>query len=271
VGYYKKGMGKRSVTWEDTVDEALCYGWIDGSRKSRDDESYAIRFTPRKPKSVWSQRNIDLVERLTAEGRMKPKGLAAFAHNGVHPDSGHRVPALTAELTPEMIERFRATPDAWTFYQEHPSWYGASALLRSRAELRTKIARAETELFLKSSGEVGRVAVAHTVGNFRNRQLGVDDEPTGRFQFVSKQQSVRTRPEHRSEPLLQGKFVCTDASCQFRQGGWIGKAVKQDVARRVHPIEVSCRQVAPVGGRVAVRKGSLALGLIGARQQLENL
>ena len=75
VGYYKKSTGKPSVTWEDTVDEALCYGWIDGIRKSRDDESYVIRFTPRKPRSVWSQRNIDLVERLKAEGRMKPEGL----------------------------------------------------------------------------------------------------------------------------------------------------------------------------------------------------
>ncbi len=60
VGYYKKATGKPSVTWEDTVDEALCFGWIDGIRKSRDNESYIIRFTPRKPKSVWSQRNIDL-------------------------------------------------------------------------------------------------------------------------------------------------------------------------------------------------------------------
>ena len=123
VGYYKKGTGKTSVTWEDTVDEALCYGWIDGIRKSRDDESYVIRFTPRKPKSVWSQRNIDLVERLTAEGRMKPEGLAAFAHKDVHPDSGYRVADLTAELTAEMIERFKTAPDAWEFYQEQPPGY----------------------------------------------------------------------------------------------------------------------------------------------------
>jgi len=122
VGYYKKATDKPSVTWEDTVDEALCFGWIDGIRKSRDDESYVIRFTPRKPKSVWSQRNIDLVERLTAEGRMKPEGLAAFAHKDVHPDSGYRV-ADPAELTAEMIERFKAVPDAWAFYQEQPAGY----------------------------------------------------------------------------------------------------------------------------------------------------
>ena len=123
VGYYKKATGKPSVTWEDTVEEALCFGWIDGIRKSRDDESYVIRFTPRKPRSVWSQRNIDLVERLTAEGRMKPDGLAAFAHKDVHPDSGYRAADRTAELTDEMTDRFKAARGAWEFYQEQPPGY----------------------------------------------------------------------------------------------------------------------------------------------------
>lgn len=127
VGYYKKATGKPSVTWEDTVDEALCFGWIDGIRKSRDDESYVIRFSPRKPKSVWSQRNIELVERLNAEGRMKPAGLAAFAHKDAHPDSGYRVAELTAELTPEMIARFEATPGAWEFYRAQPPGYRRQA------------------------------------------------------------------------------------------------------------------------------------------------
>ena len=123
VGYYKKGTDKPSVTWEDTVDEALCYGWIDGIRKSRDEESYVIRFTPRKPKSVWSQRNIELVERLTAEGRMKPEGLAAFAHKDAHPDSGYRVADPAPKLTTEMVKRFRARGGAWEFYQEQPPGY----------------------------------------------------------------------------------------------------------------------------------------------------
>lgn len=123
VGYYKKATGKPSVTWEETVDEALCYGWIDGLRKSRDDESFVIRFTPRKPKSVWSQRNIDLVARLTAEGRMKPAGLAAFAHKDVHPDSGYRPSELIAELGAEMVARFQATAGAWAFYQGQPAGY----------------------------------------------------------------------------------------------------------------------------------------------------
>ncbi|MBT8206860.1 MAG: YdeI/OmpD-associated family protein [Acidimicrobiia bacterium] len=127
VGFYKKATNKASVTWEETVDEALCYGWIDGIRKSRDDESYMIRFTPRKPRSVWSQRNIDIVERLTAEGRMKPEGLAAFAFKDVHPDSGYTTATLDGALTDEMVTRFKQTPTAWEFFQEQPPGYRRQA------------------------------------------------------------------------------------------------------------------------------------------------
>lgn len=123
VGYYKLATKKPSVTWEDTVDEALCFGWIDGVRKSRDAESYVIRFTPRKPKSVWSQRNIDLVERLTAQGRMTAAGLAAFAFKDVHPDSGYVISKLDVALTADMVTRFKQSAGAWEFYQEQPPGY----------------------------------------------------------------------------------------------------------------------------------------------------
>ena len=123
VGYYKKSTGKPSVTWEETVDEALCYGWIDGIRKARDQESYVIRFTPRKPKSVWSQRNIDRVHTLLSQDRMKPAGLAAFAHKDVHPDSGYRSSGAPVELPPEMVKSFQSTPGAWAFYQQQPAGY----------------------------------------------------------------------------------------------------------------------------------------------------
>lgn len=123
VGYYKKATGKPSVTWEDTVDEALCYGWIDGIRRSRDEESYMIRFTPRRPKSVWSQRNIDLVEKLKAEGRMKPEGLAAYAHKKVHPDSGYRTKTMDAEFSPAILKRFKAAKQAWRFFEAQPPGY----------------------------------------------------------------------------------------------------------------------------------------------------
>jgi uncharacterized protein YdeI (YjbR/CyaY-like superfamily) len=78
VGFHKKGSGRASVTWPESVDEALCFGWIDGIRRSLDGERYTIRFTPRRPRSIWSAANIKRAKELTEEGRMQAAGLAAF-------------------------------------------------------------------------------------------------------------------------------------------------------------------------------------------------
>jgi len=78
VGYFKQGTGRPSLSWPESVDEALCFGWIDGLRKRVDDERYAIRFTPRRPGSNWSRVNLARVAALTAEERMRPAGIAAF-------------------------------------------------------------------------------------------------------------------------------------------------------------------------------------------------
>ena len=78
VGFHKKGSGKPSITWPESVDEALCFGWIDGVRKRLDDTSYVIRFTPRRSKSIWSAVNIKRVAELRALGLMRPKGAQAF-------------------------------------------------------------------------------------------------------------------------------------------------------------------------------------------------
>lgn len=78
VGFYKAGTKKGSITWPESVDQALCFGWIDGVRKSRDEESYTIRFTPRRPNSIWSAVNIDKMEKLIAQKLVKPEGLEAY-------------------------------------------------------------------------------------------------------------------------------------------------------------------------------------------------
>src|SRR6266496_717374 len=78
AGYYKINSRKPSIAWPESVDEALCYGWIDGIRKSVDDSRYTIRFTPRKPGSIWSAVNIERARALTKQGRMQPAGLTAF-------------------------------------------------------------------------------------------------------------------------------------------------------------------------------------------------
>jgi uncharacterized protein YdeI (YjbR/CyaY-like superfamily) len=123
VGYYKKATGKASVTWKESVDEALCYGWIDGVRRSFNDESFVIRFTPRKPQSVWSARNIERVEALKAEGRMRKAGLDAYAHKDVHGDSGYSVGDWPEALPKAMIAEFKKHREAWAFYESQPSGY----------------------------------------------------------------------------------------------------------------------------------------------------
>ena len=123
VGYYKKATGKPSVTWEETVDEALCYGWIDGVRRARDEESYVVRFTPRRPKSAWSRRNIERVEALKAAGRMRKAGLDAYAYKDVHADSGYAVSDRPQRLPEEMVAKFKQHPGAWRFYGSQPPGY----------------------------------------------------------------------------------------------------------------------------------------------------
>ena len=123
VGYYRKSSGRASITWAETVDEALCFGWIDGVRKSRDETSYVIRFTPRRPTSVWSARNFERVEALRAAGCMRPPGLAAYAHRNKHPQSGYTVGDRPTEFPAEIARRFQAHLSAWDFYNAQPPGY----------------------------------------------------------------------------------------------------------------------------------------------------
>jgi uncharacterized protein YdeI (YjbR/CyaY-like superfamily) len=125
VGFHKKGSGRPSITWPESVDEALCFGWIDGVRRRIDDESYAIRFTPRSGRSTWSAVNIRRVAELTAEGRMQPAGLAAFEQRSVERSvvySYEQEPASTA-LPAEYEERLRADAAAAEFFDRQPASY----------------------------------------------------------------------------------------------------------------------------------------------------
>jgi uncharacterized protein YdeI (YjbR/CyaY-like superfamily) len=126
VGYYKKATGKPSITWPEAVDEALCFGWIDGIRKSIDDESYMNRFTPRRATSIWSRVNIGRVAALTAEGRMRPAGLAAFEKRkktGVYSFEQAERPGLDAAAEKE----FRKHRKAWSWFQQQAPWYQRTA------------------------------------------------------------------------------------------------------------------------------------------------
>jgi uncharacterized protein YdeI (YjbR/CyaY-like superfamily) len=128
VGFYKKGSGRPSITWPQSVDQALCFGWIDGVRRRIDDESYSIRFTPRKARSTWSAINVKRVGELTAAGLMRAVGVAAFERRS---DDKTAIYAYeqrkTAKLDNEQERRFKADADAWTWFQGQPAGYRRTA------------------------------------------------------------------------------------------------------------------------------------------------
>lgn len=127
VGYYKVNSGKQSITWSQSVDEALCFGWIDSVRKTIDENSYQIRFTPRKPNSIWSAINVKKVATLTKQGLMHPAGLAAFkkrktARIAIYSHEKEIIP-----LSPKLKKHFSANKSAWNYFQSiAPSYQKAS-------------------------------------------------------------------------------------------------------------------------------------------------
>jgi uncharacterized protein YdeI (YjbR/CyaY-like superfamily) len=128
VGFYKKGSGKPSITWPESVEQALRFGWIDGIRRSLGDESYTIRFTPRKPTSNWSLVNVAKVEELKQRGLMAQAGLRAYAarredRTGVYSSERREAAVLPAEFE----KRFRAAKAAWKWFTSRPAGYRRTA------------------------------------------------------------------------------------------------------------------------------------------------
>ncbi len=128
VGFHKRDSGKPSITWPESVDEALCVGWIDGIRKSLGPESYTIRFTPRRKGSIWSAVNIARVKVLTDEKRMRPTGVTAFAarlenKSGIYAYEQREQAKLDAAAEKE----FRANRKAWAFFSEQAPSYRRTA------------------------------------------------------------------------------------------------------------------------------------------------
>ena len=123
VGFYKKDSGKGGLTYAEAVDEALCFGWIDGIKKRVDEFSYTHRFTPRKPKSNWSLINIRHVERLKKAGRMMPAGLKAFAAREAAKSGVYSFENKPRQLSPELERQFKSDKNAWEFFQQQPPGY----------------------------------------------------------------------------------------------------------------------------------------------------
>ncbi|MEI9946341.1 MAG: YdeI/OmpD-associated family protein [Chitinophagaceae bacterium] len=117
VGFYKVDSGKPSMTWPQSVDEALCFGWIDAVRKSIDKDSYQIRFTQRKPTSIWSAVNIKKIETLTKQGLMQPAGLASFEKRKEEKSRIYSHENEAATFTPDFEKQFKANKKAWHYFQ----------------------------------------------------------------------------------------------------------------------------------------------------------
>jgi uncharacterized protein YdeI (YjbR/CyaY-like superfamily) len=127
VGFFKVGTGKASITWPESVDEALCFGWIDGIRKSVDADSYTIRFSPRKPGSIWSAVNIRRAQELIGQGRMQPAGLKAFQARRENRSARYSYEQRPVELEEPYSQGLRENPAAWEFFQSQPPSYRKAA------------------------------------------------------------------------------------------------------------------------------------------------
>lgn len=123
VGFYKIGSGKPSMSWPESVDEALCFGWIDGVRKSIDDKSYSIRFTPRKSTSIWSAINIKKMDELIKKDLMQPAGLVAFQHRKEEKSRVYIHENEARKLSEDFEKKFKTNKKAWDFFSTQAPSY----------------------------------------------------------------------------------------------------------------------------------------------------
>jgi uncharacterized protein YdeI (YjbR/CyaY-like superfamily) len=155
VGFYKKGSGHASITWPESVDEALCFGWIDGIRRRIDDVSYSIRFTPRRKESVWSSVNIARVEELAKLGLMRPAGIEAFERRKPEKSGIYAYEQRIDTLDAATEKEFRKHKSAWTFFQSQPASYRKSVtwwVMNGKKE-ETRMKRLATAIEHSAAGE----------------------------------------------------------------------------------------------------------------------
>lgn len=161
VGFYRKDSGKGGITYPQALDEALCYGWIDGIRKKLDDVSFTTRFTPRKPGSIWSNVNIAHVARLTRDGRMMPPGAAAYSRKDDKRTGVYSFERETAQLDPEMQREFRKNRAAWKFFESQPPYYRRIATWYVISAKREETRRSRLERLISDS------AAGERIGQFK--------------------------------------------------------------------------------------------------------
>ena len=155
VEFYKRGTGRPSITWPESVDQALCFGWIDGVRRSIDEHSYTIRFTPRKPRSTWSAINIKRVAELTRLELIQPAGLKAFEARLEHRSAIYAYEQRLEVTLDEVSQRqFRSNRKAWKFFEAQPPWYRRTATywVVSAKRPETRLKRLDTLILDSEAG-----------------------------------------------------------------------------------------------------------------------
>ncbi|MDX9942582.1 MAG: YdeI/OmpD-associated family protein [Bacteroidales bacterium] len=158
VGFYKVDSGKPSMTWPQSVDQALCFGWIDGIRRSIDKERYCIRFTPRKPTSNWSEINIRKVEELTKAGLMKPAGLKAFSLRKENKSGIYSYETDSVILDPNLEKQFKANKDAWTFFMKQAPSYKKAVMRWIMGGVQEKTRQSRLEKTIRESETQKRIS-----------------------------------------------------------------------------------------------------------------
>jgi uncharacterized protein YdeI (YjbR/CyaY-like superfamily) len=155
VGFYKKGSGKPSITWPESVDQALCYGWIDGVRKSVDAQRYTIRFSPRKQGSVWSSINIKRAEVLIEQGHMQPAGLRAYHAKKENKSGIYSYEQRGVDLQEPYSRLLKKNKAAWQFFQGQPPYYRKTVCwwIVSAKKEETRLRRLEKLIACSAQGQ----------------------------------------------------------------------------------------------------------------------
>jgi uncharacterized protein YdeI (YjbR/CyaY-like superfamily) len=158
VGYHKRGTQRGTMSWPESVDAALCFGWIDGVRKRIDEHCYQIRFTPRKPQSIWSAINVERVRVLKAEGRMREAGLKAYSHRRDKKSkiySYEQKKTATRERSEEA--RFKKSKVAWKFFEAQPRGYRHLVIWRIVSAKRPETRQRRLAALIEASQEKRRL------------------------------------------------------------------------------------------------------------------
>lgn len=159
IGFHKKGSGKKSITYAEALDEALCFGWIDGVRRNLDETSYTIRFTPRRLGSIWSLVNIKHVERLMKEERMHAAGMAAYEKRDPKRVGIYSFENAPRELSAEYEREFRKTKGAWEYFQTYPPYLKKTVSYWVMSAKKEETRAARLRRLIESSAKGERIGV----------------------------------------------------------------------------------------------------------------